>query len=268
LVKIWLFIAGLYVRADLFDDSGSAIDEAYKLVESFEMEVGVEQSSATRFFHKGWAGGKSVDELWADVWASVSNTSVLTKSLLTARLQRGDLASARSQPFVALTAYEQALAYFPDHLEGIIGLSNILMDIYEEKIPAEEPRPLLQSAPPSSGSSTTIPAPPPPRPTLSSKNSSRASVNIEPPRPNKHQDPTPEELNRLAARDRAYMLLSTLTRLGTGWDNSEAWYTLARSYELSKQVGKAKQALWWVVELEENRPMRPWREVGAGGFTL
>ena len=93
-------------------------------------------------------------------------------------------------------------------------------------------------------------------------------MNLEPPKPNKHQDPTPAELNRLAARDRAYMLLSTLTRLGTGWDNSEAWYTLARSYELSKQVGKAKQALWWVVELEENRPMRPWREVGAVGFTL
>ena len=78
----------------------------------------------------------------------------------------------------------------------------------------------------------------------------------------------PAELNRLAARDRAYMLLSTLTRLGTGWDNSEAWYTLARAHELSKQVDKAKQALWWVVELEENQPIRPWREVGTGGFTL
>ena len=64
------------------------------------------------------------------------------------------------------------------------------------------------------------------------------------------------------------MLLSTLTRLGSGWDHSEAWLTLARSYELSKQVGKAKEALWWVVELEERRPMRAWRDVGAGGFTL
>lgn len=64
------------------------------------------------------------------------------------------------------------------------------------------------------------------------------------------------------------MLLSTLTRLGSGWHNSDAWYTLARSHELSKQVGKAKQALWWVVELEENRPMRPWREVGVGGLSL
>ena len=77
LAKIWLFIAGLYVQADLFDDSGSAIDEAYKLVESFEMEVGAEHSSARRFFEKGWAGGKSVDELWADVWAAVSRIFIL-----------------------------------------------------------------------------------------------------------------------------------------------------------------------------------------------
>lgn len=64
------------------------------------------------------------------------------------------------------------------------------------------------------------------------------------------------------------MLLSNLTRLGTGWDNSEAWLTLARAHELSKQLDKAKQALWWVVELEENQPIRPWSDVGGGSFTL
>lgn len=77
LVKIWLFIAGLYVRADLFDDAGGAIDEAHKLVESFDMEIGAEHASARRFFEKGWAGGKCVDELWADVWAAVRPSAFL-----------------------------------------------------------------------------------------------------------------------------------------------------------------------------------------------
>jgi hypothetical protein len=74
-VKIWLFIAGLYVRAELFEDAGGAIEEAQKLVESFEMEVGAEHASVRRFFEKGWAGGKSVDGLWGDVWAAVSGSA-------------------------------------------------------------------------------------------------------------------------------------------------------------------------------------------------
>ena len=64
------------------------------------------------------------------------------------------------------------------------------------------------------------------------------------------------------------MLLSNVTKLGSGWDNPQAWLTLARSHELSKQIGKAKQALWWVIELEDNKPMRPWSEVTGGGYTL
>lgn len=135
------------------------------------------------------------------------------------------------------------------------------MDIYEEKIPIEEPRPLLQNADANGRS------PVPPRPSLISIPTTNSKEDDSKPRP-LHQDPTPNELNRLAARDRAYMLLNTLTRLGSGWDNSEAWHTLARAHELSKQLEKAKQALWWVVELEENQPIRPWRDAGAGGFTL
>ena len=72
LVKIWLFIAGLYVRADLFEDAAGAVAEAEKLVESFESEIGANHASARRFFEKGWAGGKSVDGLWGDVWGAVS----------------------------------------------------------------------------------------------------------------------------------------------------------------------------------------------------
>jgi hypothetical protein len=43
---------------------------------------------------------------------------------------------------------------------------------------------------------------------------------------------------------------------------------LARAHELSREIDKAKQALWWVVELEDNRPLRGWREVSPGGYTL
>ena len=64
------------------------------------------------------------------------------------------------------------------------------------------------------------------------------------------------------------MLLANLTKLGSGYDNAEAWYTLARAYELSKQVGKAKEALWWVVELENSKPMRAWGEISPGGYVL
>lgn len=75
-------------------------------------------------------------------------------------------------------------------------------------------------------------------------------------------------LDRLAARDRAYALLNNLTKLGTGWNNSEAWSVLARAYELGGQVNKARDALWWCVELEEGRGIRDWFVVGSGGYVL
>lgn len=79
---------------------------------------------------------------------------------------------------------------------------------------------------------------------------------------------SPPELSRLAARDRAFGLLSTLTKLGTGWDYSEAWYALARAYEESGQAEKTKEVLWWCVELEDTRPIRGWRSGALGGLVL
>lgn len=79
---------------------------------------------------------------------------------------------------------------------------------------------------------------------------------------------SPPVLNRLAARDRAFGLLSTLTKLGSGWDYSEAWYALARAYEESGQIDKTKEVLWWCVELEDTHPVRAWKNVGLGGFVL
>lgn len=146
------------------------------------------------------------------------------------------------------------------------------MDIYEEKLPAEEPVPSNRPVPTASRSLVHEAKPTIPRPTSASSTipSRRPSLVAETP-PNlgpRKKDPTPAELNRLAARDRAYMLLSNLTKLGSGWDDSEAWFTLARAHELSGEIGKAKKALWWVVELEDHRPIRPWRDVTGGTYAL
>lgn len=270
LVKIWLFIAGLYVRADLYDDASDAITQAARLVEIFEAEKSSIKLSARALNSKGWGGGASVDELWANVWSAVSSDIAKCDdpgfTVLTMQ-QKGDLASARDLPFAAIAHYEQALSYFPDHPHGIIAISDFLMDIYEQKLSPEEPRPVLSAPPTASTTFVNMPISSSSRP-MTAKSSSDSRAATAKGAGASIQDPSPAELNRLAARDRAYMLLSNLTRLGSGWDDPEAWYTLARSHELSKQIMKAKQALWWVVELEDCRPIRDWNEITAGGYAL
>ncbi len=71
-MKVWLFVAALYLRAGFFEDAGGAIEEAQRLVEAFERERSAQNANALALFQKGWGGGKSVDELWADVWSVVS----------------------------------------------------------------------------------------------------------------------------------------------------------------------------------------------------
>jgi tetratricopeptide (TPR) repeat protein len=75
LVKVWLFISGLYKRSAMYEDAKGAIREAAKLVQSLEYDVAQESSSAQAFASQGWGGGKSVDELWGDTWASVSSSA-------------------------------------------------------------------------------------------------------------------------------------------------------------------------------------------------
>jgi hypothetical protein len=92
-------------------------------------------------------------------------------------------------------------------------------------------------------------------------------------KPSPQKDFSAPLLDRVAARDRAYGLLSTLTKLGTGWNHSEAWFALARSYELGGQLEKSRECLWWCVELEEARAVRDWSEVlggstARGGYVL
>ena len=136
-----------------------------------------------------------------------------------------------------------------------MSLSGILLDIYCQKIP---PEPVEKTPTPTSiGANLT-----------SSTPSSEVDSKSDKPLERVGSGESPEALNRLAARDRAYKMLSTLTKLGTGWDNSEAWYMLARTYEESGQIEKAKEVLWWCVELEDGRPLRHWRCVGTGSFVL
>ncbi|RDI79886.1 putative sterigmatocystin biosynthesis monooxygenase [Venturia inaequalis] len=289
LIQVWLFVAGLYTRAEVFDDATGAIDEAEDLVQALESQVAQQDSSVKAFAARGWGGGKSVEELWADIWA-----------------QRGHLARSQDFQHEAMSHFEKAVAHHPDHPAAVVGLSDILLDIYCQKL-SPEPTPPVTSATYASYISSTPsfaplnsnPTPAPltkvtsigsspasipsnhtpalsrqtttnsitrqdslpstKKPSPSDSDTLNATTTISPPNSNH----TPEELNRLAARDRAYGLLNTLTKLGSGWDYSEAWFSLARAYEESGQVGKAKEVLWWCVELEDTRPIRGWGVVGG-----
>lgn len=97
LVDVWLFIAGVYLRADHFDDCAGAVDAAFHLVEQFEEEVASEGSSARRFHERGWGLGKSVDEIWGDVWAAVSTlpSSLSIRTLLKSITERHALRLAQ-----------------------------------------------------------------------------------------------------------------------------------------------------------------------------
>ena len=266
LIRIWLVIAGTYRRAKMYDDAQGAVEEALKTVKTVEALIASQDSSAHAFEDPGWGGLKSVEELWADVYH-----------------ERGNLAVAQSAPHDAILQFESALAHFPDHPGATVGLSNILLDVYARVIPLQRGRHSLQidvsasmasvAQQPSKPILATVSGPP-----LVNSNGPDARIAEHDPAyargdlshssaSNNHSsshERSSEELDRLAARDRAYGLLSSLTKLGTGWDDSEAWFALARAYEESGQIEKSKEVLWWVVELEEKRPIRPWSCLGQG----
>ncbi|OKL64411.1 hypothetical protein UA08_00217 [Talaromyces atroroseus] len=257
LVKVWLLISGLYRRASLFEDAREACEEASKQANAFEALVAAQESSARAFDQRVWGVAKSVEELWGDVYA-----------------EKGALSEAQSMFQEAMQYYEEAIARYPDHPKATIGLSNLLLDFWEEKIPLEPLRPQLdtdfvksscfehkthshindsetfpESAPANSNTNTS------PVSAVETKKSANAPIN----------DDKPGYLSRQAARDRAYGLLSMLTKTGSAWDNSEAWFTLARAHEAGSQIEKAKEILWWCIELEDEKPIRHWWNLGAGG---
>jgi len=241
LVSIWLYISGLYTRAQMFSDAREAAAEALKLVGAFETETLLESSTAKSLAEKGWGDGKSVEELWADVYTA-----------------RGELLASQSHKHQARTEFERALLHNPDHPEAIVGLSKILLDIYSEVIPLE---PDMTPGHMDSASSPSLPS-------VEQSVVHSTTPYLTSHTPSVENQLSPPELNRLAARDRAFGLLSTLTKLGTGWDYSEAWFALARAYEESGQIEKAKEVLWWCVDLEDTHPVRNWKHVTTGGFVL
>ncbi|KAF6821015.1 filamentation protein [Colletotrichum sojae] len=281
LVKVWLMIAGFYRRANMFEDSKGAISEAQKLVGILEAEVSKDPTGSLSTKGGSWAEQKGVDELLGDVWAEL-----------------GHLSLAKGSPYLARSDFEMALTHFPDHPTAIIGLSNILLDIYSEKILPPPAVPPLNV--PENTSSLSLPAPNLPKISLpqqglpseplglgshasgsgfskSSAHQSATTASSVKSVDNPDADeklPAPYKatsvpiIDRLAARDRAYGLLSALTKLGTAWNNAEAWFALARAHEESGQIEKAKEVLWWCVELEEGTGVREWQCLGSGGYVL
>ncbi|KFY27240.1 hypothetical protein V493_03623 [Pseudogymnoascus sp. VKM F-4281 (FW-2241)] len=233
LVRVWLLIAGFYRRAEQYEDAKVSIEAASELVEGLETDILRDDSGQLLVDTREWGVGKSVEELWADVLA-----------------ERGQVSLAESWPFVALSHFEDALTHFPDHPAAIVGLSNILLDISSETLVYPPSIPTI-AIPPSSSSSAS------PTPHKPSTHTSTTSTPLGlPPPPSPGPVPATTKLalfDRLSARDRAHGLLDRLTKLGGGWNDSEAWFGLARAYEDVGMEGKAKEALWWCVQLEEAR---------------
>lgn len=233
LVRVWLLIAQLYCDAGMLVDAQGAVREARRQVQSVEAVVAAAESSDQALSLPGFGDVKSVAEIWADVLAEEANLHV----------QLGDRIAASD-------AYEKALDWFPDHNAATVGLSNILLDLYDQ-----------QESMSKSLTSPTLPSKP--KPLLASLPTSKVPDNLMDQQGNSKTDESPALLSRLVARDRAYGLLSMLTKSGRGWDDSEAWSALARVHEQSGQIGKAKEALWWVVELEDTKPLRDWSCIGG-----
>ena len=273
LVEIWTFIAGLYRRTGLIPDAEDALRQAQQVAAEMELEVSKTAPGYEPFYQPTWGRAKTIERIFADI---------LT--------EKAQLARSRDALLEAYNLYEEALTRFPDHPQAIVLLSDILLDYYEEKIcslypPEWDPNPLPPVLPSSASQSSTLvnnsatkplstlnhPTPtstPLFTPPLASH--TRPSINATPLADrallNAHAAPEPQD--RIAARDRAFGLLSGLTKLGSGWNDPEAWMGLARAYQLSGEAEKAKEALWWVVELEEARPVRGWEVVGRTGYVL
>ena len=244
LVKIWLFISSLYHRASILTDSLAAISEAENHVKTIETLVAThDNSSEESFTIPGWGGLKSVAELWADILAA-----------------KADIKKSQGEKELAAQFLEEALLWDEDHLAATISLSELLMDEYEAFFhppasPTSDRPPTLGSLPSITGG---IASP--------SQHLANGTEKPHPPSsPTNHtNDPSPETLSAISARDRAYMLLSQMTDSGRGWDSSEAWSAMVRCWELSGEEEKAIEASWKVVDLEGTRGVRSWQEALGG----
>jgi tetratricopeptide (TPR) repeat protein len=253
LVKIWLIIAGLYRRASLFDDAREACEEAAKQTARVEVIASTHESSARSLGKRGWCNAKSSEELWADVYA-----------------EQGLLAQAQSRPHQAIKQFEDALLRSPDHPTATICLANLLLDVWDQTLPLEPTNADVNLEASRLSLLTELSQPKSARAVSTEELKFTESAQSSEPSeaPMSAHDVDPKHLHRLAARDRAYSLLSALTKLGSSWDNSDAWYALSRAYEAGEQTEKLKEVLWWCIELEDRRPIRHWSNIGSGLYVL
>ena len=167
--------------------------------------------------------------------------------------------------------FEEALTRYLDHPKATIVLADLLLDIWDKKIPSE---PAQEDVDVNASMQSLLAE------TLNNQNkalnkarSKSRDTKEDLPKPQNNQprwasNEEPRYLNQLAARDRAYGLLSALTKRGSSWDNSEAWYVLGRAYEAGGQINKLREVLWWCIELEDRRPIRHWSNIGSGLYVL
>ncbi|KAL4894118.1 hypothetical protein BDV59DRAFT_192826 [Aspergillus ambiguus] len=251
LVKIWLLIAGLYRRASLFEDAREACEEASKHITRLEALVAAQDSSARALRARGWGVPKSSEELWADLYA-----------------EQGLLLNVQSRPHEAMQLFEQALIRNPDHPKATIALSNLLLDVWEKKFPLELPEPEIETDMSMLSLTSSGKRKEDAKQTYRQSVAGTIDANASQTSPSTTPTEEPKLLNRIAARDRAFGMLRALTKRGTSWDNTEAWYALSRAYEAEGQVEKLKEVLWWCIELEDRRPIRHWSNIGSGVYVL
>ncbi|KAJ5995007.1 hypothetical protein N7481_001984 [Penicillium waksmanii] len=253
LVKIWLIIAGLYRRASLFDDAREACEEAAKQTARVEVIASTHESSARSLGKRGWCNANSSEELWADVYA-----------------EQGLLAQAQSKSHQAIKQFESALLRSPDHPTATISLANLLLDVWDQTLPLEPTNADINLEASRLSLLSELSQPKSARAVSTEEMKVAESAQSSEPSeaPMSAHDVDPKHLHRLAARDRAYGLLSALTKLGSSWDNSDAWYALSRAYEAGEQTEKLKEVLWWCIELEDRRPIRHWSNIGSGLYVL
>jgi hypothetical protein len=53
----------------------------------------------------------------------------------------------------------------------------------------------------------------------------------------------------------AESMLETTTRC-EGWSSAEAWFYLGKVFEASDRLTRAKECLWYALDLEQSRPVR------------
>ena len=231
LVRVWLFVAGIYRRAAMFEDSKEACEEASRYTSQFEALVASYASPMAHHATPWWGFCDNLNKCHADVHA-----------------ERACLAAAKGSSWEAIQQFEEALVFSMDHPIATVGLGHLLLDIYEGKIPTEEQLPVLQLP-----TFNNVPIPP----DLTSEKQDQ-----------KEQETSMHECDQYAARDRALSMLSNLTKLDTSSNDPEVWFALSRAHQCSGQIEEEIEALQWCAKSEESRPVRPWATVGTEIYAL